>query len=185
MIQRITKEQKKIVIVSGIGFVCLIVFWTFIYLPSRREVASLRKRTLSVESQIAAIKKVPQGKELTDVVKDLKIKLDQSKSYLPESDEAVRNDLSREADKLGITIKDISLLAEKSIEKPIAGFQIQELRISIKLVSDLRNFTEFLNVLRNKFPYLVKVEEIIIKNTKPQDLDIDISIEILAYHIKN
>ncbi len=177
----LTKVQKKIIGVSlgAMGF--LIFAWIFIYLPQSQKVALIRKEFISAEAQIAEIISITKGRDLSEVVRDLKVSLNGLKKQLPNSDEVVIDALTTAARDLNIDVQNISFSGKRPSDIQVAGFEIEEMPISMKLVCEYRNLGQYLNLLRINFPVLVRVQTLSINGQKGVPNLANISLGVTAY----
>lgn len=180
-IKKLTKEQKKIISLSAMVLVFLLIFWIFIYAPQARSFTAIKQELKQAEAQIAEIMSMTAGKELTQAFKDLKTDLVKISGKLPSGEEAVIYNLSESARKLGIEVKNIIPSGKRLLENRVSGYDIEELPISMNLSSDYRAMGEYLNMLRNRFPVLVKVRQLDIKGKGEGRTDLDVALQILAY----
>ena len=178
---QLTKEQKKI-IGMGVGIVIFFVlFWSFIYLPCKREVTVMKEQLSLAQGQIRQINELIGENELVQVVTDLKTNFNSLKSKFPDRDEAIIGYLSQEARNLNIEIKNITISSKESVEHKISNFDMEKLYLSINLVCEFKDLGEYLNILRNESPVLVKVNTLDINGRGEGKPNLDVSLQISAY----
>ena len=177
----LTKAQKKIIGASLIVLFFLIFIWAFIYLPQRKKVASIKGELVSAEAQITEIINITEGKDLAEVVGDFRIRLNNLKKQLPARDEVIVDALTIAARDLNIEVKNISFSEKRLLEQQAAGFEIEEMPISMQLVCEFRNLGEYLNLLRSNFPILVRVQKLNISGQEGLPNLANISLEVIAY----
>lgn len=177
----LTKEQKRIIVVSLIALFFLIFIWIFIYLPQSRKVVSMRKELVSAEAKIAEIISIAEGKDLAEVVRDFRAELSDLKKQLPNRDEVIIDVLTTTARDLNIEVKDISFSDKQILEQKIAGFEIEEVPIQMQLVCEYRNLGQYLNLLRVNSPILIRVRKLSIHGQEGVPNLADISLEVTAY----
>jgi len=182
--KRITKEQKKIIYISGIVILALILFWALVHAPQKRRLAAIKSDLQRAEAQIAEISTLMQGRELTEAVQELNLKFKESARLLTPEDEDVIAYLSEEARDLEIEVKDITPSGRQSLQKQVAGFDIEELAISMNLVCEFKELGEYLNTLRDNFPVLIEVRELKVQGEGEGRPALDISLKISAYLAK-
>lgn len=178
---KLTKEQIKIIAAILIGMIALICFWVFIYGPQSARLRFLKNDLVFTESQISEINKIMQGKELSTAVEELNKQLIQAIGYLPANQEDIIASLSDKARSLGVEIKSISPQKKILLEDRVSGYVIEELPISMSLLCEFRALGKYLNALRNDSPYLVRIKQLQIKGEGEGKPMLSISLEILAY----
>lgn len=180
-IKKPTKEQKKIIYIGLIVLFSLLSFRFFVYGPQAKRFALMKKELTRTEAQIAEIKSIAEGKDLSQAVKELKIELMQVKSKLPPREEIVIQNLLESAKKLKIEVKNITPSSKRLLEARVGGYDIEELPISMSLVCEYRVLGEYLNILRNSFPILVRLRRLDIKGKGEGQINLDITLQISAY----
>ncbi|MDD5005482.1 MAG: hypothetical protein PHS93_03140 [Candidatus Omnitrophica bacterium] len=178
---KLTKEQKKIIYLGLIAVVFLFLFWFFVYMPQTRRLASIKNELASVESQIAEIIRITEGRELTEAVKDFNTQIIEGANILSFKQEDIISSLLQEARNFKIDVKSITPLARKSLENKIPGFTIEELPISMVLSGEFRDLGEYLNILKNRFPVLIKVRQLDIKGNGEGRAILDATLQISAF----
>jgi len=177
----LTKAQKKIIGASLVVLLFLIFIWAFIYRPQRKKVASIRGELVSAEAQITEIINITEGKDLAEVVRGFGIKLNSLKKQLPARDEVIVDALTAAARDSNIEVQNISFSGKQPSQKQIAGFEIEEMLISMQLSCEYRNLGEYLNLLRTNFPILVRVQKLDISGQEGTPNLANISLEVIAY----
>ncbi|MEW6101243.1 MAG: GspMb/PilO family protein [Candidatus Omnitrophota bacterium] len=180
-LNKLTKEQKKIIYLSIFTFGLLILAWAVVYRPLGRQYALARKELGLIESQIEEINRLTSGKELNQAVKEMKVELSGLKNYFPDTDEKVIYNLLEAAKKLKIQVKSISPFAKKPLEDNASGFQMEEFPVSLRLACEYRSLCEYLYSLRNNFPFLVSINEVNIQGRGEGEPQLDASLKISVY----
>jgi len=180
-IKALTKEQQKIIYISFIVFVFFICFWVFIHGPQSRKLAVLKADLTRTESQITEISRLASGGDLAEAVKALKMSLDNAVGQLPSQDEVVIKNLLAGAKKLRIEVSNVSPAGIKSIEGGVSGFSISEFPISMRLSCDYRTLGEYLHMLRNNFPVLIKLRQLDIRGRGEGQMNLEINLQLSAY----
>jgi Tfp pilus assembly protein PilO len=178
---RLTREQIKIIYISLIVLVFFILFWLFVYGPQSRRLALIKKELMRAEAQITEIKNLVGKEELAAAVTQLRIKLNTVTSQLPQGEEVVISNLSQDARNLNIEVKNIIPSDTRLLSNRIAGYKIEELPISMKLVCEYNILGRYLEKLRNNFPVLVRIRKIDIVGKGEGKPKLDITLEISAY----
>jgi len=179
--KKLTKEQIKIIIGGIIAIASLICFIIFIYGPQSKQLKSIKRDLSFTASQIEEINKIMQGKELTEVVQDLNNQLIKVSSSLPLNQEDIVSNLSSEARILKIEIKSINPQEKRLLEDKVIGYDIEELPISISMLCEYRALGNFLDILRDRFPSLVRLKQVTIKSEGEGKPNLDVKLDILAY----
>lgn len=179
--KKITRKQIKLIAACFIVLVALICFWVFVYGPQGARLRSVKKDLDFTESQIKEINSIMLGREISEAVKDLNSRLISVVSSLPANQEDIISNLSEMSRKLNIEIKSINPKQKALLEERVSGYSIEELLISVNLLCGFKNFGEFLRILRNDFPALIKVKKFTINGQGEGKPTLDINLEILAY----
>ncbi|MFH1622003.1 MAG: type 4a pilus biogenesis protein PilO [Candidatus Omnitrophota bacterium] len=183
--KKLTQKQVKIIIASTIVVLSLFCFIIFIYAPQNKQLRSIKKELSFIESQIEEINKIMQGKELTVAAEELNSQLMEISSSLPANQKEVVSNLSSEAKALQIEIKSINPQEKRLLEDKVTDYHVEELPIAISMRCEYRALGEFLEILRDSFPFLVRVKKITIKREEEGRPNLDVSLNILAYLSKS
>jgi len=175
-----TKEQKKIIYISLIAFIFLISFWVFVYRPQSRKLISIKKELAKAESQIEEITKLVNEEDLAQNFREYESRFNDLVSCLPSGEEDVIDNLSKTARGLKIEVRKL-IPSQRILLDNGLSYKIEELPISMNLVCEFNVLGEFLNILKNDFPVLIKLRQIEIKSGKDHDFNLDVSLEISAY----
>lgn len=179
--RNLSKEQKKIIYISAVTLVFLLVLWIFVYRPQSRKFAGIKSELTQVESQIAEISRLSAGKDLAAAVVDLRMGLAKLSAKLPAEDQEVIYHLSENAKKLKIEVKNVTPAGRRLLENKVAGYDIEELPISMNLVAEFRVLGEYLNILRNNLGVLIRVRQLDIRGKGEGRADLDIALQLCAY----
>lgn len=178
---QLTKEQQKIIYIGLVVFVFFACFWGFIYGPQSRKLAMLKADLARTESQIAEISRLASGGDLTEAVKALKVRLNYAAGQLPGEDEIVIKSLLGVAKRLRIEVSNLSPASIKTIEGGVAGYNISEFPISMRLSCDYKTLGEYLHILRKDFPVLIKLRQLDIRGKGEGQMNLEINLQLLAY----
>ena len=179
--KKLTREQIKIIYISAVVVVFLLIFWLFVYGPQSRRLASIKRELANSEAQIAQITNLIGEKELIQAVKEYKIELNSLTSKLPSREEDVIYNLSEQARDLGIEVRNIIPSQKQLVDSGVEGYNIEELPISMNLSCEFQKIGEYLNILRDKFPVLVRVWQLNITTRGAGQVILDVSLQISAY----
>ena len=157
---KLTKEQKKIMYAGLIVLGSILLFLILVYLPQSRRLSSIMRQIRDADSQIAEIKKITEGRDLNEAVRELSFKLNASKNILPLSEEPIISKLSETADRLKINLKNVDPLDKVLLGGKILGYEVDELPIEISLSGEYRSIGEFVDIILNHFPALIKLDRI-------------------------
>jgi len=179
--KRLTKEQKKIIYIASVIIIFLFLFWNFVYAPQKRRLWDIKDKLTQREAEIEGIKRISHGQPLQDAVKDLNMRLRAASARLPASEEGIIKSLSEEAKKLKIDVQNTDPGEKKILPNKIPGFQIEELPISLDIVSEYKAIGEYLDILINQFPFLVRVRQFDIQGSGEGSPNLNVKLEISAY----
>jgi len=180
--KKTTREQKKIYIVFAIGLISVLLFVVFVYIPENKKLNDIKATLKDAESKIEEITNITHGEDLVEVVKNLEEQLIEIENRMPKKPEEIIDDISSEAEKLGIETKSINFSQQKPVEKNIQGYQIMELPIDMKFVCDYRALGEYIKALHSDdFPAVVKIGQIEIKGMGDARPDLEVTLRVIAY----
>ena len=179
--EKITKEQKKIIYISAIIIVSFLLFWFLIYKPQSGEFVLIKNQLDQIDSQISDITSITKGEDLAEVVRKMKIKLDNLSAKFPRGEEEVIHSLSEEARRLNIKVRNIVPSESEPLDSKVGGYSIAELSISMSLTCEYDQLGEYLNILRSDFPVVVQVIQLEINGQGENNPNLNINLNILAY----
>lgn len=182
--KELTKEQKKIIYIALIVVSFLFLFRIFVYAPQQRKLAFIKKQLKDAEAQIAEIDRLTAGKELSTAMQDLSAQLQKASSRLLVKDEDVINGLSGRAKKLKIEIKNLDPDDKITLPNRVPGYDAQELPISMNLSCDFKTLGEYLDILRNDLPVLIRIKQLDITGSGEGRANLNITLKISAYLLK-
>jgi hypothetical protein len=179
--QGLTKAQKKIVLAGALIFFSLLLFWLFIYRPQKKKFSDIKASLTQIESKTEQILSIASGKELPSAIKDLKVNFVELSGRLPAQEQTVIHALLETAKNKKIEVKNITPLGRNLVPSAISGCTVEELPFKLQLACEYRTLGEFLDILRNNFPVLVKVRHLNIKGTGEGRVNLNSNLEIQAY----
>lgn len=179
-----TREQKRIIYLGALTLAFIFLFWFLVYAPQGRRFASIKRRLAEVEGQIARIQSIAEGGDLAGAISGLRLRLTKISKILPKEETAAIYSLSEAARKLNIQVKNIAPSAKLLIEDKIAGSDLEELPISIVLVSDYRALGEYLSILRNNVPVLIRFNQLDIQGKGEGHAGLDATLQVSAYLLR-
>lgn len=179
--KNLTREQKKIIYITGVVIIFLILFFIFVYSPQKRKLSDIKNKLSYAESEIAEINRITQGKPLEQAVRGLNLQLKDLTARLPFRGGDVVKSLSDAARQFKIEVKNIAFAAEQKFSGKIPGYTIKELPISMKLSCEYRNLGEYLHQLRTDFPVFIRVKQLAIEGSGEGVPELVVSLQISAY----
>lgn len=182
--KKLSRKQQKIIGIAIAVIAFIFLFWFFVYVPQSRQLSSKKSKLKEVESQIAQINQIIQGRDLTIVVADLNQQLKKATDKLPFRQEVVINYLSENARNLKIEVKNINLSEKNVQESQIAGYKIEELPVTMNLSCDFRSLGEYLNILRDNQFLLTRVRQLDIEGSGEGKARLNIGLQISIYLAK-
>lgn len=166
---KIEKRQQKILIMAGIAFSAILVFWLFIYSPKKKQMKELKFELYETRKVVSNFKKIVGEEESLDVAIDrYNTKLKDFKLKLPSQEESTIRDLATEANKLGIEVLAITPGSAVNSKLPInvKGYTCRELPISINLKTQYRKFADYIVVLKERFPAILVFNKLDIRRER-------------------
>ncbi|MDD5431889.1 MAG: hypothetical protein PHO70_02755 [Candidatus Omnitrophica bacterium] len=179
--KKISKEQRKIIYISGAIIVFLILLLLLVYIPQKNRLQVIKSKLAMAENEIAEINSFSKGKSLPEALRFLNLHLRTIPFKLPEHEEVVVKCLSEEARKLKLEVHDISFSEKTMLLDKIPGYEIEELQITIKLTGGYKALGEYLYNLRNNFPVLIRLRQVNIQGGGEGQFILNISLQISAY----
>jgi len=182
-LKKLTKEQIKIIYISGVALGLLLLFWVLLYAPQARKFSTIKHEISVAESQIKDIEALIQGRELTEVARELSVEFNKLSGMIlsEEKDEEVIGNLSQDARKFNIEVRDIKPAPRVLLKYQVAGLNLIELPISMSLVSESRSLGKYLRDLRNDFPVLLRFRRIEIRSDCEGCHRLNVDLDISAY----
>lgn len=179
--KKLAQEQKKFIYIASTVAFLLLIFWIFIYLPQSRRLSSIKERLNGVEAQIAQINRIIEGRDLREIMEGLNNQLKGIYGKLPPRFDDVVDDLSEDARKLNIEVKNINFLNKELLKDVIPGYEIEKLPVVMNLVCEYNALGDYLDVLRTKFPVVLRAKQLDIKGKGEGQPRLDVDLQILAY----
>lgn len=179
--KRLSREQKKIFYVAFVVILFLFLFWSLVYSPQKRAFVNIKKKLISTEAEIAAIKAITQDKPFAEAVREMNNQLSRLVSKLPFREEEVIRALSELAKKLKIEVRNISLLDKQIIPDKISGYEVRELPISMKLSCEFRALGEYLKNLKSDDSILIRLRELNIDGEGEGHVNLNVNLQLSAY----
>ena len=166
--EKISLNQKKILIQVGIFIVALSLVWFFLYLPSIKSADKARKELSAIEKEIREIESmlddsVPIDESLTC----LKERCEDMKNLFPDKEEETLRAISEFAQKLNINIVSIKPQQKRIIWKKeeeealqVDGKICQCVTVSIELRSFYQDLVKYIEMLDKELPAFMIMESV-------------------------
>lgn len=170
----INPGDKKILIITGICVSIIFLFWAFIYFPANRKLCFLKSELAAIRIEIAQIESRggKEGRDIAKMVEELQKDFKAAMLKLPDKEEEALRFISTEASKLGIDIVSMqpgskrSSLDANNNPMYLEGKQCFELPISIEIRGLYKSIGEYLRILREVSPALIKIETVRIQKNE-------------------
>lgn len=160
------KQQKTILVMSGIIVGTILIFLFFIYLPKNAQMKKLKAELAEAKTTIDNIKRITGEEASLDVaIERYDKKIKELKLKLPQREESTIRDLAAEAGKMGIKILSINpaIAVDCRLPTNIKGYKCKELAISMEFKTSYKNFGDYIQLVREKIPAVIKFEQVNIK----------------------
>lgn len=185
---KLETHQKKILIMAGVVLGVILIFLVFIYAPRNRILRELKLQLNSIQKNINEIKRLTGDIQSLDlVISKYNDKLKQLKEKLPAREESTIRELGKKAAGLGIEVMAINpeITVDTKLPVRVKGCQCRELGISMELRAPYKKLAEYIKILQEDFPALIKIEKlkmIRLEGVKGNPL-LQVSMEITMYLI--
>lgn len=164
-------NQKNIVIMLVSIIATFFVFWFFVYSPKRKQTEKIKSEYEAIKKDIKEIESMAGGGMLDASLASLDKKLKILEEKLPRSEETTLKEISSFANRSGIDV--ISLMPhsiEKSpIQGDVPGYVCMELSIIMDLRCTYKTLGEYLRLLQEEFPTVVRIKSVSMSKEKPAD----------------
>ena len=181
---RITKEQAKIIILTLVLFILIIGFIFFIYSPQRLKLDSIKNNLTIAEAQIFQFNKLTQGEDLSKVVQDLNQGIKGIAASLPKSDENIIRYLSEATQDLGIEIQNLVPSEGEVLENPVAGYYIKKQKITMNILCDFKKLGKYLYIIRDEIPLMINVDGLMIEGQGEGEQELKIQLKFSAFLVR-
>lgn len=178
---KLTKEQKKIIGFFIVSLIFLFFFWLFVYKPQKIRSSKIEKELLWTEGQILEIKRLTEGRDLSEAIGELKMDFLNKAKMMPEQDQTVVAALLEAAKNSRVEVKNISPSPKSEIKVDLPGYIVEELPISLKIISEYKSLGDYIYLLRKDFPVLVEIDKLDIKGRGEGEHLLDAELKITAY----
>lgn len=189
--KNISPPQKKIIIISIIVLLVFLVFWFFIYLPSKNTVARIKSELISVESQVRKIETIIGKTKSMDESMQLLIERYRAlDDRFPLKEEESIRMLSRLSHKLNIELVSIkpqpkaAFLDDNRKEVEIDGRICQRVFVAMKINCSYKDLVKYIESLKQTLPAFITIEKLRVKKdgtgTRGLNVTLDINLYLLS-----
>jgi len=166
--EKISLNQKKILIQLGIFIVALSLVWFFLYLPSIKSADKARKELSAIEKEIGEIESMlDDSVPIDESLIQLKEKSEKLDNLFPDKEEETLRAISEFAQKLNINIVSIKPQQKKIIWKKeeeealqVDGKICQSVTVSIQMTSFYQDLVKYIEMLDKELPAFMVVESV-------------------------
>lgn len=183
----LSRSQQNIFLMAFMVFLCLAVFWAFIYDPAKKKVDSLKGELGVIQAEIDKIESISGGeKSLDEAYKKLYSRYAALEDELTKEAGSVLSILSSEADRMDIEV--LMIKPEKArpskIPVKIEERSLVEMPISMNLRCDYITFGEYLRLLSENMTSLVRINKIGMSKSIEHEGAVDIWLNITLYMLR-
>lgn len=188
-IRNLSPSQKKIVIISLIVIAVFLIFWLFIYLPTKFTVQRYKSELISVESQIKEIEAViGEAKTRDEGIRLLKARYQELNNKFPQGEEDSLRMLSDFAKKLNIELISIrpqpkrEFLDGNNQKVEIEGMTCLIIFVSIEMKCFYKDLVKYIQTLKESSGLtFVTFEKLRISKDKSGTPKLNITLDLNLY----
>ncbi|MDP2905551.1 MAG: type 4a pilus biogenesis protein PilO [Candidatus Omnitrophota bacterium] len=182
--KKLSIEQKKNIYIAAAAVSFFLLFWIFIYAPELRRLNALEAELRAADSGIQEITDMAAGRELTQAARDFNQELNRERAkFIFKEEEDVINSLSALAKDAKISITNMDPSQARMLQGKVGGYDVRELPVRLDISGDFASIGGFLEGLRNKYPGLVRINQIAIKGRGPGQTELGAVLQVTAYII--
>lgn len=166
----LTKNQKKIIVFGGAGFLVFLALWLFLYLPSIAKIRNLKKELLLAEAQIQDIEKFLSGaRDRGEAIQLLKQREQYLSMRFPQKEEEGLRILSELARKNNIEVISLEpgskteFLDESGKQLIIEGKIANYLPMTMEISCFYKDLLKYLSDLKADLPLFASVTDLNVK----------------------
>ena len=178
----------KINIIAGISVAAFIIFWVFLYIPSKKTIKKLKEELGIVQGQIRQIEgNFGEGGKLGDWIILLEKRYKALDSKFPEKEEEALGALSDLAKQHKIEIRSIqsqpkTFFLDKDAKKiDIEGKVCQIFRVSMELSASYQDLVEYIDALKESLPAYVTIESLRVNKSSSGSLKLNVALNVALY----
>ncbi len=171
----VTAVQKRILISGFIVAAACVIFWIFVYLPSKETVSEIKEELAGIQRQIDEIKViVGEDRSLEESITMSRERFEELDAKFPAKEEESLEKISEFSRQLNIELLAIRPKPKKAFVSAdndslsLEGKACQNLFVSIRIKCRYEDLVEYIKLLKAELPSLVTVEklDIVIDRTK-------------------
>lgn len=186
---KFSPSQKKITIIGLAILLAFLVFWLFIYLPSKNTVKRIKSELISADNEIGEIEAaISEAKTADEGIRLLKQRYQELNNKFPPGEEDSLRMLSDFAKKLNIEITSIKpggskrpFLDEDNKNVEIEGKTCQIVSVSIEMSCLYKDLVEYLQTLKESLPAFMSIEKLKISKDKLLTKKLNITLDLNLY----
>jgi len=165
--KKINDSQKKTIIYGAIAGGVFLIFWIFLYGPSRSHANRLKSRLLIVQGEVQDIESmVDRDRPVSESINLLRERQKELENKFPEKEEQSLRGLSDIARSLDIEVISISpqqkktFLDDSNAQTKIKGKTCQRVYVGMKIRCSYEGLVRFIGALKKDLPAFVTVEHL-------------------------
>ncbi len=164
-------NQKNIMIMLVSIIATFFVFWFFVYSPKRKQTKEIKSEYEAMKKDIKEIESMAGGGMLDASLPLLDKKLKVLEKKLPPSEETTLKEIASFANRSGIDVISLTPHAIKKspMQGDIPGYECMELSIMMDLRCTYKTLGEYLRLLQEEFPTVVRIKNISMSKEKSAD----------------
>lgn len=181
---RLSKEQKKIIYIGLILAAAILLFIALIYLPQQRRLKEIRAELDRTEQQINEIHLLTAGRDLNEAIRDLNVRLKDLSAYFLIGEEELINNLTDQARDLNIDVRDLDPGNKTLFNSATPGYAVYALPVAMNIKGGYKEAGDYCARLEGDFPALVRIDKLDIRGKGTGEADLDIRLVITAFLLK-
>lgn len=186
--QKLTSAQNKIIIAVIIVIGIFLLFWAFVYSPSRGNLARIKSELAVVESQLRQIETMfDQSKGREEGIRALKEKFQELNDKFPAKEEEGFTMLSDFAKNMNIELASVKmqpktdLLDENNAKIEIEGKTCQVVAVNIEMRCYYKDLVGYLEALRISSPVFNVIEGLSVSKDPSGSARLNVSLNLDMY----
>lgn len=190
-LKKLSRVQKKALIISAVFVLSFIVLWLFICLPAGNTVKQLKEQLAGVDGQIKQIEdRVSQARSLDEGIKLLETDLTNLRNRFPSAEETSLKALASFAQKSDISVDSIrplpkeELLDQNGIPVKIKGKSCYVISVAVAMKCSFFDLVKFTQIIEEKLPAFARIQKLNISsnsiNLQILSVNMDLNLYLLA-----
>lgn len=188
-IRKLSPSQKKIIIISLIIISVFLIFWLFIYLPSKNTVQRYKSELISIENQIKEIEVlIGEAKSIDEGIRLLKARSQELNNRFPPGEEDSLKILSNIAKKMNIELISIRPQSKKEFvdadnrKVEIEGKTCSTILVSIEMKCYYKDLVKYVQILKESADFaFITFEKLQISKDKSGTPKLNITLDFNLY----